>query len=130
MSERWAPIVGFEGRYEVSTLGRVRALTRGNQWGVVPLRVPRIRAIKPDREGYMRFTAGRAERTLAVDRCVLEAFVGPAPAGHEAGHLNGDRSDCRLANLRWCTDQEQADRRDAIARKRGRYSERAKARRP
>lgn len=38
-----------------------------------------------------------------VHRLVLEAFVGPCPAGMEGCHNNGCPSDNRLQNLRWDT---------------------------
>lgn len=41
-----------------------------------------------------------------VHRLVLGAFVGPCPPGYEGAHLNGDRADCRLENLRWVTPRE------------------------
>lgn len=28
MNERWAPVAGYEGRYEVSNMGRVRSVSR------------------------------------------------------------------------------------------------------
>ncbi len=40
---------------------------------------------------------------------VLLAFVGPAPDGHIAGHLNGNPADNRVENLRWITHQENTD---------------------
>jgi hypothetical protein len=47
-----------------------------------------------------------------VHRLVLEAFVGPCPAGMEACHNNGVRTDNRLENLRW--DTRSANCRDRI----------------
>lgn len=38
-----------------------------------------------------------------VHRLVLEAFVGPKPAGLQACHANGIRTDNRPCNLRWDT---------------------------
>jgi hypothetical protein len=38
-----------------------------------------------------------------VHRLVLDAFVGPAPAGAVAAHADGDTADNRLVNLRWDT---------------------------
>jgi len=37
---------------------------------------------------------------------VLEAFVGPAPEGHEGLHGDGDPANNRLDNLRWGTRSE------------------------
>jgi len=41
-----------------------------------------------------------------VHRLVLEAFVGPAPEGMEANHINGQPFDNRLCNLEWITHKE------------------------
>ena len=32
MEESWKPVVGYEGLYEVSDLGRVRSLDRVRKW--------------------------------------------------------------------------------------------------
>jgi hypothetical protein len=49
--------------------------------------------------------AGKTKR-VSVHRLVLEAFVGPCPAGMEACHNNGVRTDNRVENLRWDTRKE------------------------
>jgi hypothetical protein len=36
-----------------------------------------------------------------VHNLVLEAFAGPRPEGHEADHIDFDRANNRLENLRW-----------------------------
>jgi hypothetical protein len=36
----------------------------------------------------------------------MHAFVGPTPEGREIAHLNGDRSDNRLANLKYVDHTE------------------------
>jgi len=41
-----------------------------------------------------------------VHTLVLETFVSEKPEGNEALHLNGDRGDNRLENLRWGTHKE------------------------
>lgn len=48
-------------------------------------------------------TRSRGARRRYVHRLMLEFFRGPAPAGMEACHANGDRSDNRIDNLRWDT---------------------------
>lgn len=43
MEEKWKPVVGYEGLYEVSSLGRVRSLSRSIQghkgYYVIPSRI-------------------------------------------------------------------------------------------
>jgi hypothetical protein len=38
-----------------------------------------------------------------VHQLVLMAFVGPAPDKHECAHIDGDRKNAKLKNLRWAT---------------------------
>lgn len=107
--ERWAPIPGHEGRYEVSDQGRVRSLDRiVERAGGWPFRHRgRILRAAPDVAGYPRVTLGGGEnRRRLVHHYVLDAFVGPRPDRHEARHLNGNPADARLANLRWGTKSE------------------------
>ncbi|WIC90180.1 HNH endonuclease [Arthrobacter phage VroomVroom] len=56
---------------------------------------------------YRRVAAGRDYDVAnpAVHRLVLETFVGPGD-GYEADHVNGDRLDNRLENLRWLTPED------------------------
>jgi len=41
-------------------------------------------------------------KTVYVHRIVYEAFNGQIPNGYEIDHINADRADCSLANLRMC----------------------------
>ena len=45
---------------------------------------------------------------IGVHRLVLLAFCGPSPTGMEARHLDGSRTNNRLANLCWGTRLENA----------------------
>lgn len=102
--ERWLPVPGMEGAYEVSDMGRVRSLDRlvvnGPRGATRPLRgrVLRIHLAK----GYPSVSLG-ASRKACVHTLVLLAFVGPRPDGMECCHWNGDPTDNRLQNLRWDT---------------------------
>jgi hypothetical protein len=94
---RWLPVVGYEGRYEVSDAGGVRTAA-----GV---------ALKPriDRAGYVRavlYSGSRASRREhLVHRLVCRAFHGPAPVGRpDVNHLNGVKADNSAANLEWSND--------------------------
>lgn len=102
MTERWLPISGFEGVYEVSDLGRIKSLPRS--------RVPVDRILKPFANGsghlLVDLRVNGQRHTVQVHLQVLGAFVGPTPAGMECRHLNGDPADNRLANLQYGTRSE------------------------
>lgn len=106
--EIWKSVVGYEGRYEVSNYGRIRTLV--NSKG--KLANPAIRELE-EHNGYLRVMiskplagAKRIQQTKFVHCLVLEAFVGPRPKGKQCAHLNGDRKDNRLENLKWVSKTE------------------------
>jgi hypothetical protein len=110
MQETWLPIAGHDG-YEVSDLGRVRSvdrtILRKRRGGPMPARYKgRILVASPS-SGYPAvMLSGSKPRRAYVHHLVLEAFVGPRPAGHEAAHADGDKLNSTLANLRWATPKE------------------------
>lgn len=103
MTEVWKAIPGYEGVYEVSDLGRVRSLERIDAMGRV--QQGRMKSAPIGSHGYPFVSLGLAGKATCelVHRLVLLAFVGPAPPAHECRHLDGNRSNCVLANLRWGT---------------------------
>ncbi len=112
--EIWLPISGFEGFYEVSNLGRVRALPRESyftRYGVAIVRRHKGRILKPGVvSGYLQVAIYKnpVRTQRKVHQIVLDAFVGPCPDGQEGRHKNGKRDDCRLENLAWGTKLENA----------------------
>jgi len=103
----WAPIPGFEGRYEASDTGLIRSLPRKieTQRGV---RLIRGRVLKPGKLGNTNHRhvvlEGRVDRP--VHCLILEAFVGLCPPGMEARHLDDDPTNNRLDNLAWGSRRE------------------------
>lgn len=102
--ENWQDIPGYEGLYEVSSLGRVRSLDRPQKNG----QVRKGRVLKGHVYGPYRRYSLRNGKICTVNghRLVLEAFRGPCPEGMECRHLNGDPLDNRLDNLAWGTREE------------------------
>lgn len=95
MEEVWKDIVGYEGLYQVSNLGRVKSLNYR--------RTGKTKEMKPgtDKNGYRYIclmVEGKA-RYYKVHRLVYEAFVGPIPYGHEINHINEEKADNRVENL-------------------------------
>lgn len=105
MIERWLPVVGYEGLYEVSDQGRVRSLDR-----LVPhgrggtMRRRKGQVLKPglSSAGYETVTLGK-RGSHGIHVLMLTAFVGPCPPGHECRHLDDVRTHNRLPNLAWGT---------------------------
>lgn len=92
-NEIWKVVPGYEN-YEVSDQGQVRNRRTS-------------RLLTPT-GAYAGLALGRA-RKVRVHTLVLEAFIGPRPEGQQCRHMNGDKRDNRLSNLRWGTSQENHD---------------------
>ena len=101
--ERWLPVVGYEGRYDVSDLGRVRSWL---PWHSTP--IPRTLKGSPDKDGYLGVALRKDGRTTQWKNhlLVMLAFVGPRPEGLETRHFDGNHLNNRLKNLRYGTSSE------------------------
>ncbi len=108
LPERWLPVLGFEGRYEVSDHGRVRALFVAIKGRASLTPPPRLCAGWPDQGyRYVRLTTASGKRAQPrVHMLVLEAFVGARPPGQQSRHLDGVRDHNTLDNLAWGTASE------------------------
>lgn len=97
--EHWRPVVGYENRLMVSNSGRIK---RG--LGSQPLEPT------PDIRGYCHIrpcTTDGKRACIRVHAAVWTAFVGPIPVGCTIDHVDRDRSNNKLSNLRPATASEQ-----------------------
>lgn len=112
-NEVWTAIPGFEGRYEVSSLGRVRSMGfySNNRYGTRTWRAGRVlKATIVPHTGYRAVTLVDEQRQHSihrVHRLVLLAFIGPPPPGKPNGlHSDDNKLNNRLTNLRWGTHSD------------------------
>nr|WP_296764195.1 NUMOD4 domain-containing protein [Rhodococcus sp. (in: high G+C Gram-positive bacteria)] len=110
MSEKWAPIAGYEGIYEVSTLGSVRSLDRITVLKNGVRRRTHGTVIGQHRlpNGYLHVTLWKnnEQENAYPHQLVALAFLGPKPAGCEVLHGPlGSMVNC-VDNLRWGTRSE------------------------
>ncbi len=112
--ELWRDIPGYEGSYQVSSLGRVRSLPRvvpvhDRVRGIVYARPCPGKILQPsvcDKAGHVSVHLGKYTRGIPVHQLVMLAFHGFPPPGMEAMHLNGIPMDNRVENLRYGTHSE------------------------
>ena len=106
-SEIWKPVQGYEGIYDVSSLGRIRRAldskpTTRSGPGFILKHVL-------NGHGYPNITLCRdgKQRSFGVHQLVCRAFHGPPPfEGAEVAHGDGDKRNPRESNLRWATHAE------------------------
>jgi len=113
--EQWKDIPGYEGLYQVSSEGRVRSLDRiveqkGNKASIVK-RIYKGRVKQPTvfKTGYAMVNLyNQNHLTISIHRLVALAFLDPVHGKDTVDHINQNKLDNRLCNLRWANASEQA----------------------
>ena len=106
--EVWKPVVGFEGLFSVSNMGRIMRLfdTRRSRAGsLCGINTYRQRTTSVWYSNVHLWSPGTPITSYKVHRVVAAAFIGD-PAGLDVNHLNGDGTDNRACNLELCTHAE------------------------
>lgn len=93
--EIWKPVKGYEGKYFVSSLGKVA----NNQKVLSNHRI---------NSGYVivSLTKDSTQSTKLIHRIVAEAFLDNPDNKPEVNHKDGVKTNNRLDNLEWCTSSE------------------------
>jgi hypothetical protein len=108
--EVWLDIKGYEGHYQVSSLGRVKSLER-----VIECRKD-VFLNKKEKflsdwncgKGYrkVKLSKDSIEKSFRVHRLVAENFLSNPESKLEVNHINGIKNDNRVENLEWSTSSE------------------------
>lgn len=96
-TERWLPVVGYEGIYEVSDLGRFKSLNYNQT------RVEKMLKQNFSTSGYLNVGLCKSgkSKTDTVHKLIAIAFLNHIPDGHEliVDHIDNNKLNNNLINL-------------------------------
>lgn len=104
-NEVWKDIPNYEGIYQVSDQGRVRSLL----YRKYLRRIPKVLTPNSNGLGYLKTSlcpSGTKPRTRYIHRLVAITFIKNPKKYPCVDHINGNKQDNRLINLRYCSHRE------------------------
>lgn len=107
MQEEFRDIDGYENLYQISNLGRVRSLPKGDGNGN-RLRILKFDIQEKNHTTYYRVTFSKLGKTkrFQVHRLVANAFI-PNPEGKTmVNHIDNNGTNNAIGNLEWSTHVE------------------------
>lgn len=111
-NEIWKPVVGYEGLYEVSNLGNVRSV----RWRGGYMTHDIYRRVNGNGYYDVVLVRDKTIKYATIHRLVAQAFIPNTEGKRCVDHIDGNRLNNRVENLRWCTHKENAN--NPISRKR------------
>ena len=113
MSEVWKAIPGYEGKYEVSNLGRVRSVDHvvkaKGQTGKEHSRHYKGRIRRPSDNGYGYLNVDLSGKRVLLHCLVAKVFIPNPDNLPEVNHKDENKHNNRVDNLEWCTRRYNAN---------------------
>lgn len=102
MDEIWMSIIGYESMYQVSNIGRVISVKT-----TYKKKIPYL-SHHIDKYGYpyVILTSHSKSRRIKIHRLIAQSFIPNPENKPEVDHIDGNRMNFNIDNLRWCTRKE------------------------
>lgn len=108
-NEIWKPVVGYNGYYDISSLGRVKSLSRKvcNRSGSYKTKTRILKGII-NPQGYIRFKLSKnnSSKKIFAHRLVAKSFLNCNDSDLDVNHKDGIKDNNSILNLEWCTRSE------------------------
>lgn len=106
MEVEWKDIPGFEELYEVSSIGEIRNKKTG-----------KLKKLQLTRDGYFKTILQYAGKrsSMLIHRIVAMAFIPVDNIKLVVDHINRNRKDNCVKNLRWCSISENNNNRNLLS---------------
>lgn len=98
----WRDIPGYEGIYQASTEGKVKSLNYKNTGKEGELKA------SLESSGYLHLVLSKdgVNKTFRVHRIIALTFLEPIPGKNHIDHIDGNRLNNSVSNLRWVSQKE------------------------
>lgn len=109
MEEIWKDIIGYEGYYQVSSIGRVKSMARERIYknGYRPLQEKILNPSYNSRRYYtVVLQKNGVKSTKTVHRLVADVFIPNHLNKKTVNHIDGNKSNNNISNLEWSTYSE------------------------
>ena len=109
-AEIWKDVVGYEGIYQCSNIGRIKSLDHKVYHSNYKYRIQkgRIISVSKSKKGYLQVSLSKNGKRFhtGVHRIMAISFIDNPENKPQVNHIDGNKENNLLSNLEWVTNSE------------------------